>query len=406
MLAAALDMNDSLKIALVTGGLQFGGTTTFYLHLASGLRNLGIDTAIFSLSHSNPFATEFAHAGIPVCTCDDRKNIFEDRIATTYKKIAEFQPSAAIANIGAESFEMLSYLPEGVTRLGMIHDLAMQPQRLIPEYKDVLDGVAVVNCHLQKQVQHVAGTIPCAYLAHGIPLPKENMFRPANPTDPLKIIFFGRLAEGKGTRLFPEIISKLHQRKIPFKWTIHGEGPDESFLRKCLENEIKTGEVVLSKQLPRDRLFSLVREHDVFIMASELEGGPLTLLEAMSLGLVPICNDIPCLVQEVINSENGFCIPRAPEKYGECITALHKDRIRLEAMSYSARTTISLDYSVEAMAKRYAEFLTTIASKPSSISWQNCIRPSPVRGAKLITRLTQTIGLFRVARRILKRIKS
>ena len=48
----------------------------------------------------------------------------------------------------------------------------------------------------------------------------------------------------------------------------------------------------MSSPVSRDQLFPLVRQHDVFIMASEIEGGPLTLLEAMALGLVPICNDI------------------------------------------------------------------------------------------------------------------
>src|SRR6185312_7362306 len=112
----------------------------------------------------------------------------------------------------------------------------------------------------------------------------------------------------KGTRLFPDIIKELHQRKVPFRWAIYGNGPDEGYVRESLAAEIQAGNVVVSPHVPREELFRTIRKHDVFIMASDHEGGPLTLLEAMSVGLVPICHDTPCLVQEVVNPENGFII--------------------------------------------------------------------------------------------------
>jgi glycosyltransferase involved in cell wall biosynthesis len=220
------------------------------------------------------------------------------------------------------------------------------------------------------------------------------------------LIYFGRLDACKGTRLFPEIIAALRGRKVRFQWTMHGSGPDEDWLRSRLAAEIAAGEVVLSAKVPQRELYSLVRQHDIFIMASDMEGGPLTLLEAMSLGLVPVCNEIPCMIQEVITPENGFRIPRTPETYAEIIAALDRDRSKLEQMSVAARNTITTRYTSAAMAERHVEFIASLGVPQEPATWPVRIKPMPMRGLSAVSQMTQRVGLVRQARRVLKRLNS
>jgi glycosyltransferase involved in cell wall biosynthesis len=393
------------KIAFVTGGLQFGGSTIFLLNLATGLKTLGIASAAFSFNRANPFAADFDASEIPAFTVDETSLIIEDRMAALYRKLAEFKPATVIANIGKEAYEMFRYLPKGVKRIGMIHDLAMEPQRLLAVYEDVLDGVVVVNSHLLQDIRRIVPQMKSSYLAHGIRTPNQPP-RSANPSGPLKLIYFGRLDACKGTRLFPEIIAALRVRKVPFQWTMHGSGPDEDWLRNRLAPEIAAGEVVLSSKVTQHELYSLVRQHDIFIMASDMEGGPLTLLEAMSLGLVPVCNEIPCMIQEVITPENGFRIPRTSEAYAESIAALNRDRSKLEQMSAAARNTITARYTSEAMAERYVEFIDSLGAPQELATWPARIKPMPMRGLSAVTQMTQRVGLVRQARRVLKRLNS
>ncbi len=397
-------MKERARVALVSGGLGFGGTTVFLSNLANGLRSLGIPSAIFSLTRANPFGAEFEAAGVPTYVADENSLIFEDRLALLCRKLAEFKPTVMIANIGVEAYELFRYAPEGITRIGMVHDLAFEPHRWLPEYEDVLDGVVVVNAHLLADIQRAAPRLKSSYLAHGIPVSKEPP-RVANPSGPLKLIYFGRLEPAKGTRVFLEIMTALRQRKIPFRWTIHGSGTDEGFLHEKLAAEVAAGEVVLSSKVPRDKLYSLVRQHDIFIMASEMEGGPLTLLEAMSLGLVPVCNEIPCMIQEVINSTNGFRVPRDSEAYAESLAKLDRNRTLLEQMSAAAREAITKNYTIEAMAGRYLEFINALTSDRAIVSWPARIEPRPMRASTPIRRLAQ-IGIVRPFRRMLKRIRS
>ena len=209
-------------------------------------------------------------------------------------------------------------------------------------------------------------------------------------------------------RLFPEIATALNRRGIPFVWTLHGSGPDEEFLKQAFAAEIKKGQVIFSRPVKYKELPSLIRGHDVYLLASTNEGGPLTLLESMALGLVPVCGDIPCLVREVITPKNGFRVRRDnPDAYAQAISELNENRPLLENHSVAARTTITEQFSSEAMARRYIHFLESLPPQKNA-EWPAKIRPRPILGlrSKHLRKIAQSFGILRQARRYVRKIKS
>lgn len=392
-----------MRIAFVAGGIGLGGSTTFIWFLAAALAKLGVPVEVFSFSADHPLAKEFSAAGVPVHTEDQRRLIYEDRLQHLYARMREFKPTAVFAVLGAESFEMLRHLPPGVARIGIFHDRAIQPHIFTPRYRAAMDHLIVVASYLREDMRQLDPQFPCTYLAHGIPLPNGVLPRAAaDPSAPLKLLYYGRLENAsKGVRLFPEIVAALKRRQIPFCWTIHGYGPEEEYLKTALTDEVHAGRVRFSSPIPYQQLPALVRQHDVYLLASTNEGGPLTLLESMALGLVPVCGDIPCLMQQVITPANGFRVPRAePDAYARAIGTLHADRELLEKMSWAAKQTIVADFSAEAMARRYVSFLESIAAPTENILWPKKIQVQSILGSNPFF---QT-GLMRMARRIMKRI--
>jgi glycosyltransferase involved in cell wall biosynthesis len=396
-----------MRVAFVTTGVAIGGTSTFTLFLSSALRRLGIPCEVFSFTNGNPFSSEFAETGIPVHTQDETRLIYEDRLEKVYDGLRAFKPTAVFAVLGMEAFEVLRYLPPGVARIGIFHDRAVQPQVNGPKFRHTLDHLVVVASYLREDIHRLDPQFPCTYLAHGIPIPKETPPRSPNFKDPLRLLYYGRFENSsKGVRLFPEIATALKRRQIPFVWTLHGSGPEEEFLKNAFAEDIQTGQVIFSKTVKYAELPERIRSHDIYLLASTNEGGPLTLLESMALGLVPVCGDIPCLVQEVITAQNGFRVRRDdPEAYAEAIDALHKDRGQLERFSADARRTITEHFSSEAMAERYLAFLKSLPVG-GEVHWPARIRPRPILGTSGTVRLSQSLGILRQMRRFLKRVKS
>ncbi len=122
--------------------------------------------------------------------------------------------------------------------------------------------------------------------------------------------------------------------------------------------------------MPHEKLPDMIREHDVYLLASREEGGPLTLLESMSLGLVPVCGDIEGLVKKLVGGRCGFRVQGdMPDAYAAAIDRLHHDRRLLEEMSAEARALIVSDFNAESMARRYMSLLPTAPTAPASTQW-------------------------------------
>lgn len=393
------------RIALVAGGLPFGGTTTFCMFLGKGLNDLGVPVKVFSFSSQHPLEEDFNRLGVPVHREHEQRLIFEDRMARVYDAIRNFQPSAVFAVIGAEGLELFRYLPAGIFRVAMIHDHYAPLYDELPVYRPYYDHVVAVAANIEAHINEHYPEKPCTYLRHGVFLNPPEKIRTTNADGPLKIIYFGRLEHtAKRVRIFPQIYSELKRAKIPFKWTIHGTGPDEPFLREQLARAERSGEVVFSKPVPHDQLGEIVRQHDIYLLASVHEAGPLTLLEAMGYGLVPVCADIPCLLQEVIAPNNGFKIkPDDTAAYSSAISQLHHDRAKLEAFSKAARFTVETGFSELAMARRYLEFIKTHGPADPSVAWPQKIKVKPMlQTANPI----MSLGPFRSLRRLVKTVNS
>lgn len=121
-----------------------------------------------------------------------------------------------------------------------------------------------------------------------------------------KFLYIGRIENGqKNIKGMLDIFSDL---SVPFSVTIVGDGPDFTAMK---EYSIEKG---LSKKVrwlgQVDEPWTKISEADGLMLASNFEGFPMVLLEAMSRGIPCIAYDCPTgpgdIIQEGIN---GYLIP-------------------------------------------------------------------------------------------------
>lgn len=367
-------------IAIVNRVLTLGGTTTFCLFLAAALRRQNVPVKVFTFTREHAMREDFEDAGVPVELQDERTAIYEDRQMRVVESIREFNPRAVFAVLGCETFETLRYMPPGVLRVGMLHDDLEIIFNLVRQYRDCMDCAAAVSASIHDRLRSDFPDLPSVYLPHGVP--KIDWVHEHDPAKPLKILFFGRFDhEQKGVLLFPALYQELKKRNVNFTWTIHGAGPDGPELKRLMEGAVASGDVVFSSPVHYRELPKIVREHDIYLMTSFHEAGPLTLLEAMQSGLAPVCSDIPCLVQEVIrNGENGFRIRKGDVGgFADAIALLGADREKLRQIASEAKATIVADYLSDQMARRYVDFVNTHASGEPP-RWSTPVKIQGIRG--------------------------
>jgi glycosyltransferase involved in cell wall biosynthesis len=171
----------------------------------------------------------------------------------------------------------------------------------------------------------------------------------------LKIIFIGRIDREKGLE---EILLSLKyiESVVNYHFYLAGSGPDQvTFVSKCFDSlGDKFSYVGVLNGIEKVHFF---QDADVFVLPSYFEGLPISLLESMAYGVVPITTPVGSIPEVVIENRNGFIVPLNDYKsIAEKIIMLHNDRFLLKQMGQAAYETIVSSYSID----KYIEKLNTI----------------------------------------------
>lgn len=122
-----------------------------------------------------------------------------------------------------------------------------------------------------------------------------------NNSQMLSLIYTGRLIPLKAVEIpIKAIASMRHKDRIQF--TIVGKGPLKKTLAEMCKQYGIENQVHFIEYMSRMELLDILASNDVYVFPSLKEGGSWALMEAMALGLPPICHDLSGM--HLIASEN------------------------------------------------------------------------------------------------------
>jgi glycosyltransferase involved in cell wall biosynthesis len=180
---------------------------------------------------------------------------------------------------------------------------------------------------------------------------------------PIHVVYAGRIARyQKRCQDLPLIAGALRARGIPAELTVVGAGQDDDGTLAATEGIHFTGGV------PNGEVMRILGESDVFILPSSFEGFPLSVLEAMARGCVPIVTDIRSGIPELIaDGENGFVVPvGSADAFAGRVAILAADRERLRRMQEAARATVCARHDIEHVTTKFLEMFASVASDESA----------------------------------------
>ncbi len=168
--------------------------------------------------------------------------------------------------------------------------------------------------------------------------------------------YLGRIEPNKGMTELLEALKICKAEGMKFKVRFAGKEQTEGeYLPKFKEALGENFEYcgLVSGESKREFLDSL----DVFVMPTYFEGLPMSLLETMSYGAVPVVTKVGSIPTVVKDCENGLFVKvKDVESICEALKKLDDDRSLLAKMSVEARKTIQENFS----ATKYVERLNAI----------------------------------------------
>lgn len=116
------------------------------------------------------------------------------------------------------------------------------------------------------------------------------------------LVNVGRICEPKNQVMLCEVCDRLIKEGFDITLLIVGPNESETIYKKMMhyfsDRIIHIGE--------SNRVADIMNAADAFCLSSKWEGLPVTLLEAMSVGCVPVCTPVGGMPEVIVNRGNGF----------------------------------------------------------------------------------------------------
>ena len=174
----------------------------------------------------------------------------------------------------------------------------------------------------------------------------------------IDMLYLGRIEKNKGMDYLLEAMRELKAKGAQV--TLHFAGIEQGkngYVGRF--QELLGDSFVYEGVVAGDQKAALFRRCQVFVLPSLYEGLPISLLETMSYGLVPVVTDVGSITEYVDDGVNGLLIKT--KDTASIITAVDRllhDRATLQKMSAAARQTIVTRLQPE----KYIEQLNRIYS--------------------------------------------
>jgi len=166
------------------------------------------------------------------------------------------------------------------------------------------------------------------------------------------ILFVGRLNPEKRIEVLMKACGILHDRNVPLRLTIVGEGVLMQQLVD-LAQDIGIGSLTaFTNYVPNSQIDHYYRDNSFFVLPSRREASSKSLLEAMSSGCVCIASDIADNTDIIRNRYNGlrFRLDDENDLSRQLLWAFSQPSFNLAQLGTNARALVENRYSLQAVA--------------------------------------------------------
>ncbi len=166
------------------------------------------------------------------------------------------------------------------------------------------DIVVTPSQHLKNFILNLGFKNKIEIINNGVFIPEENTNTFTN--DQINITIVSRLVSHKNIEKIIKAISDLNSPLINLN--IIGDGPELNQLQKISLESNNKDNIIFHGKLNRDEINHIFLNSDIYIQASNYEGLPHSLLEAMSYGIPVLCTPVGECKEILGNEDRGYIL--------------------------------------------------------------------------------------------------
>ena len=361
---AAAAPSDGVRVMIVIHGLETGGAEMMVLHLARELSRAGHPVRVVSLhGDETDVAGLMRRAGVDVVALNKAGGPDPRTVLRLRAQMRDFSPAVVHTHLPVLEYVLPAARLYGrrVRIIHTVHNLAREEtrHRVLRAVNRRAFSHGVVPVALNEEVRSSicreyalpASAVPV--VGNGIDL---DAFRGPQRRGPrgagVRLLCVARLAPAKNHALLLRTVARLRESGRDVSLTLVGDGP----LRGALEERAR--ELGISQRVRfagrRTDTPAFYRDCDLFVLLSDYEGMPMSIIEAMASGLPVVATRAGGVAELVDDGVNGALVEADAAAAAGAIAAICDDPALYARLSAGAVRTSS-PYSAEAMMEKYVD---------------------------------------------------
>ena len=162
--------------------------------------------------------------------------------------------------------------------------------------------------------------------------------------------FIGTLDTRKQWWIAVEAIIEANKHAQNIILKIAGDGPDTSLLKEKISINANYYNYLGNISVPINNFY---QDINLIIMTSSLEGLPMVILEAFSLGIPVISTPVGGVPEIVFDGYNGYLIDENPIVIGEKIAYLSTNSSLMDELSRNAFSSFEANFTIHKCSENY-----------------------------------------------------
>ncbi|KAA6440702.1 glycosyltransferase [Dyadobacter flavalbus] len=361
-----------MKIAHITPSLSRGGAERFVVDLCNEMARIpGVDVYLLSLkdnSVSDSFLSELANE-VHYISFKKKSGFDPKTLLSVSKWINKIKPDIVNTHINAFEYINLNVFFQFPSRTKYFHTLHSQAAQECP-----IGILKIARSHYYKKERVTPVTISedgkrtfKEYYGLGNDITIVNG-RPVLETTPefpeiqkrfsvkeneYLLLNVGRVVEVKNQEMLVRAVQMFNQQMTDKKCRLLIIGDlREQKVAARLQN-LAEGDPYIELIGAKDNIVDYLSVADAFCMSSLYEGMPISLIEALSLGCIPICTPVGGIPEMITDQVNGFLSKDVTETaFFEAIKAFHYF-IDKQKMAENCVDTFLQKYHIRSTAEKY-----------------------------------------------------
>jgi glycosyltransferase involved in cell wall biosynthesis len=173
------------------------------------------------------------------------------------------------------------------------------------------------------------------------------------------VLWAGRFSPEKRPELAVETARRVLETNDAVRFLLAGSGSLRDKVVALIRDYELASKVLVSSTPYRD-YEAYVPYSQVLLVTSEMEGAPLTILEASACGVPTIATRVGGIPELVVHGETGYLLedsPQFPVRAAEVIVALERKRELATQLGRAAQKLARRQFRHNTMIERYAKVL-------------------------------------------------